>query len=410
MSPSNILIVGTGQAGGCAAATLRKEGFNGTITLVGTEIYRPYERPPLSKAVLGSSAADDRVFLHKLEAYQALGLNWLPNTRVEAIDATARIARMPGGVELAFDRCLIATGGQVRLMPSLPPGMPNDYHLRNLDVALRLRDRIRPGGTATVIGGGFLGLEFASTASEKSMKITVCEAGEQILGRAVPKMFGDWLCSRYEQAGVRIIRGTHVRSVNSNAAQVAVELDGGDVLVSDFVLIAIGQIPNIDLAQDAKLVIDNGIAVDAHCETSAPGIFAAGDCASHFNPFIGKRVRLESWQNAQEQGIVAAKAMLGIPAVYDVVPWFWSDQLELNIQMLGIPDPAYHYVTRGSMQDAKFSIYGFDGKILRYALVVNSGGDIRPLRNLMELRRAIDCDALTDITWSIRDLVKAATN
>lgn len=410
MPPSNILIVGAGQAGGCAAAALRREGFEGVITLVGAESHRPYERPPLSKAVLGSDSADDSIFLHKAEFHAGLDLNWLPSVHVEEIDAAARIARTAQGRQMAFDKCLIATGGRARPLPGIEPGAPNVFYLRHLDDARSLRARLVAGGKVTVIGGGFLGLEFAGTAREKGMDVTVVEAGEQILGRAVPGMFGDWLCKRFEQAGVRVVRGAQVRSVGSARSGATVELGNGEVLRSDFVLVAIGQLPNVELAQRAGIAIDNGIAVDGRCETSLAGIFSAGDCTSHFSPFLGKRVRLESWQNAQEQAVVAARAMLDMPAEYNVVPWFWSDQLGLNIQMLGVPDPGYSYAVRGSLSDPKFSIFGFDGTGLRYALAVNSGGDIRPLRNLLESKAGIDSAVLTDTTRSIREIVKAATS
>lgn len=408
MSSSSILIVGAGQAGGCAAAALRREGYAGRITLAGAEPYRPYERPPLSKTVLDDPLAEERAFLHKPDFHTESGIDWRPSMHVEAIDPAARVATTSDGARLEFDKCLIATGGRPRPMPGIPSDAPNVCYLRELDDARRLRERIVPGGRVTIIGGGFLGLEFAGVASEKGMAVTVCEADERLLGRAVPPLFGDWLRGRYEQAGVRVLCGARVRSVVATDAGTTVALADGQSLESDFLLVAIGQVPNIALAQQAGIEINNGIAVNERCETSAAGIFSAGDCASHFSRFLGKRVRLESWQNAQEQALVAARAMLDMPAEYDVIPWFWSDQLGLNIQMLGVPDSAYRYAVRGDMSEGKFSLYGFDGESLRYALAVNSGGDIRPLRNLLEAGAAIDGGTLTDTARTVREIVKAA--
>jgi 3-phenylpropionate/trans-cinnamate dioxygenase ferredoxin reductase subunit len=408
LTSSDILIIGAGQAGGCAAAALRQNGFGGTITLVGHEVHRPYERPPLSKALLDGDQADDSIFLHKLDMYSSLDLQWMSGTAVTEINTAAGMAGTSNGAQLRFDRCLIATGGRPRLLPGLAADAPNVHYLRGLDDAIRLRQCLSPDARVTVLGGGFLGLEFASTARKKGMAVTVCEAGERLLSRAAPAAFADWLRMRFEDVGVQILCGVRTRTIKSTNSGVTVELESGEVLESDLLLVAIGQEPNIELAQRAGLKIDNGIAVDSHCETSAPGIFSAGDCASHFNRFLGRRVRLESWQNAQEQAATAAKAMLGMPTAYDLVPWFWSDQLGMNIQMLGVPDPAYRYIQRGDMATCKFSIYGFNDDGLRYALAVNSGGEIRPLRNLMEADKTVDGDLLIDSSRSIRDIVKAA--
>jgi 3-phenylpropionate/trans-cinnamate dioxygenase ferredoxin reductase subunit len=282
------------------------------------------------------------------------------------------------------------------------------YYLRGLDDARALRGRLKAGATVVVVGGGFLGLEFAGAARACGLAVTVLESADEILGRSAPALLGSWLRGRHEQAGIRIVRNARVRAVAPDPAQVAVTLDDGQVLCADFLLVSIGQLPNIALAERAGLRIDNGIAVDARCETSAPGVFAAGDCASHLNRFLNARVRLESWQNAQEQAAVAARAMLGQPAEYDVVPWFWSDQLGMNIQMVGLPGNDYRYVVRGDPGSARFAILGFDQNVVRYALTVNSGGDMRPLRDLVTARTEIDSSTLTDTTRSLRDIARAA--
>ncbi|MDB5757733.1 MAG: Ferredoxin reductase [Burkholderia sp.] len=407
-TPASILIIGAGQAGGCAAAALRREGYEGRITLAGVEPHRPYERPPLSKAVLHDASAEETLFLHKPDFHDGLEMEWLPGADVQSLDVAARLARTASGDALTFDRCLIATGGRARLLPGVPPEAPNVHYLRGLDDARRLRKRLLPGASVIVIGGGFLGLEFAGMARSKGVAVTVCEAGPQLLGRAAPPLVGAWLQARHEEAGVHVLCGAAVSSVTARADGVSVALADGVRLDADFLLVSVGQLPNIELAQQAGLAIDNGIAVDTRCETSVPGIFAAGDCASHVSRFLQRRVRLESWQNAQEQAQVAALAMLDLPAAYDVVPWFWSDQLGMNIQMLGMPDPALAYLTRGQPSDTKFSVYGFDGQQLRYALVVNSGAEMTPLRKLMTAGASVDANCLADLARPVRDTVKAA--
>jgi 3-phenylpropionate/trans-cinnamate dioxygenase ferredoxin reductase subunit len=406
--PESILIIGAGQAGGCAAAALRREGYGGRITLAGAELHRPYERPPLSKAVLHDASAEETLFLHKPDFHDGLEMEWLPGADVQSLDVAARLARTASGGALAFDRCLIATGGRARLLPGLPPDAPNVHYLRGLDDARRLRERLLPDASVIVIGGGFLGLEFAGMARSKGMAVTVCEAGPHLLGRAAPPLVGAWLQRKHEEAGTTVLCGAAVSAVETGADRVSVALAGGEMLEADFLLVSIGQLPNVELAERAGLAIDNGIAVDARCETSAPGIFAAGDCASHLSRFLRRRIRLESWQNAQEQAQVAARAMLDLPAAYDVVPWFWSDQLGMNIQMLGLPDATLAYRVRGQPSDAKFSVYGFDGQQLRYALAVNSGAEMTPLRRLMTAGASIDADRLADPARPVRDTVKAA--
>lgn len=406
--PESILIIGAGQAGGCAAAALRREGYEGRITLAGIEPHRPYERPPLSKAVLHDAGAEETLFLHKPDFHDSLKMDWRPGAEVRSLDVAARCARTASGETLAFDRCLLATGGRARLLPGLPPDAPNVHYLRGLDDARRLRRRLQPGASVIVIGGGFLGLEFAGMARGQGVAVTVCEAGPQLLGRAAPPQVGAWLQRCHEEAGTRVLCNAMTRSVAPGADGVTVALDSGEILHADFLLASVGQLPNVELAQKAGLAVDNGIVVDARCETSAPGIFAAGDCASHRSRFLQRHVRLESWQNAQEQAQVAARGMLDLPGSYDVLPWFWSDQLEMNIQMLGMPDAGLDYRMRGRESDRKFSVYGFADDRLRYVLAVNSGAEMTPLRRLIAAGAVVDANRLTDADLPVRETVKLA--
>jgi 3-phenylpropionate/trans-cinnamate dioxygenase ferredoxin reductase subunit len=409
MQPPTILIVGAGQAGGCAAAALRKEGYEGRIVLVGAEEHPPYERPPLSKGILDGSQPDNSVFLHPPGFYPEADIEWLPNSHIESIHTNTRTATMSDGKTIVFDQCLIATGGRPREFAGVDKCMPHVHYLRNLADVVNLRAKITPAASFVVIGGGFLGLEFASTAHAQGVKVTVLEAGERIMGRAVPQLFAEWLTDRYAKTGIEIICNAKIQSIDYGHGGGQVILQNGQTIESDFCLIAIGQLPNVELAEAAGLDVDNGIVVDARGETSVAGIFAAGDCASHFNDFLGRMVRLESWQNAQEQGIVTARAMAGAEAHYNIIPWFWSDQLGFNIQMLGSPDPHLRYAVRGDMTADQFVILGFDDQTLRYALAVNKGGDIRPLRTLLETHLTIAGETLLDTSRSLREIVKAAT-
>lgn len=408
MDAQKILIIGAGQAGGSAAAALRKKGFSGSIVLAGDEAHRPYERPPLSKDVLTGTAAEDKVFLQDEAAYDALALQWRPGVTVRVLDVDARLAVTTDNEELPYDCCLLATGGRARRFPGVAQDAPNILYLRSLDDARMLRARLASGRRVAIVGGGFLGLEFATAALQQGLDVTVFEAADCLLGRVAPRIFGDWLRARYEELGVNVRAGSKIAAITPDEKGVIVGLEDGEAKHFDFLVVSIGQMPNVELAKDAGLKVDNGIVVDARCETSAPGVYAAGDCAAQFNPFCGAVMRFESWQNAQQQALVAAAAMLGDAFEPALVPWFWSDQIGRNIQMLGIPSPDYHYVTRGELSAEQCSVYGFDGDMLRYVIAVNGGKEMPPLRKLLASGACVDMDVLTDPAISIKKTVKAA--
>jgi 3-phenylpropionate/trans-cinnamate dioxygenase ferredoxin reductase subunit len=403
-----MLIIGAGQAGGRAASALRKKGYEGRITLVGEEPHRPYERPPLSKAVLMGQAPEDTVFLQKNDDYQALDLDWRPGCKVRCLDPRAQRVVLNNGEGLHYARCLLATGGRVRELPGVARGTPNVYYLRSLDDACELRDQMRPDRKVAVLGGGFLGLEFASAALDRGMDVTVLEAAPQLLARVAPEPFGRWLGTRYEEAGARVLTDTKIEAVESTSDGVSIHLGEGEPEHFEFLLVSIGQIPNVELARQAGIEVDNGIVVDVCCETSAAGVFAAGDCAAQFNAFLGKVTRFESWQNAQEQASLVAAAMLDQPVDSQVIPWFWSDQLQRNIQMLGTPSPDYEYRTRGQPDRNRCSVYGFEGNTLKYAIAVSGGKEIPPLRKLLASGAEVDSEQLTNPAIPVKKTVKAA--
>jgi 3-phenylpropionate/trans-cinnamate dioxygenase ferredoxin reductase subunit len=397
------LIVGAGQAGGRAAETLRAQGYTGHVVLVGDESWRPYERPPLSKDVLLS--ADDancyQGWLHNADFYEMPNLERVHDA-VERLDTENRIAHLKSGRTIPYAKCLLTTGGRCRPMASLPAS-PKVVSLRTLDDAMRLRQLLAGAESVAVIGGGFLGLEFAASAVARGVRATVYESAPRLLARALPEAFSERLLAKHRAMGVEILLGAGQTRVTQSGQQV--EIDGaGGRRVYDFCVVAVGQLPNEELASASGIEVRNGIVVDEYCRTSAPGVYAAGDCANFPLGLERRATRLESWQNAQDQASVAARNMLGEALPYQPLPWFWTDQHDWNIQMLGLYDGSVEqWVERPAAPDKTLMI-GLKGGVIVYALALNQGGELRALKRFVEQRLAVDPEALADMGVKLRKL------
>jgi 3-phenylpropionate/trans-cinnamate dioxygenase ferredoxin reductase subunit len=403
-----ILIVGAGQAGGRAAETLRAQGFDGSIVLAGDEQHRPYERPALSKTVL--TAIDDNdcfnAWLHSSDFYETSNIDWIADS-VELLDVAHRTATFRSGRSIGFDKCLITAGGRARRLPGTPDSR-HVFTLRTLQDAMRVRERMAGARSVAVIGGGFLGLEFAASARARGIDVTVVEAAEQLLGRALPREFSERLRAKHEQNGVGFMLGATLISSTEEACGVNLTFEGATSERVDFVVVAIGQEPNEALARASGLETGNGIRVDVHCQTSVAGFYAAGDCANFPFGAPGRRLRLESWQNAQDQAIVAARNMLGESVEYRPSPWFWTDQYDWNVQMLGMLDgPVDQWIERRTSID-KTLLMGLRDNAIVYALAVNSGGELRAIRRLVEQAAQVDPEALADPNVKLRHLERQA--
>jgi 3-phenylpropionate/trans-cinnamate dioxygenase ferredoxin reductase subunit len=385
------VVVGAGQAGAWVARTLRAEGFAGRVVLIGREAHQPYERPPLSKAVLSGAATPDSAVL--LTAAQAEGLAiecWL-STEVAALDRAGRRVICADGRALRYDRLFLTTGGRARTLPAWEAAThPRIHLLRTLDDAAGLRAALTDGATADasrtllVLGGGWIGLEVAATARRLGVAVTVVEAAPRLCARALPPVASDYLRHLHESHGVTIRLGCAVAALDGTAAGVAMALADGTVLVADHAVIGIGMRPDTGLAAAAGLAVADGIAVDAAGRTSDPLIYAAGDAASHPSAFAGTSLRLESWANAQNQAIVAAKAALGHDVRYAEVPWFWSDQYDVNLQILGLPERGVRAVARGAPQagSGAWLMLGADGRAAG-VIAVNAPRDLRGVRRMI---------------------------
>lgn len=408
-----ILIVGAGQAGAMAAATLRGLGYGGRLVMAGGERHAPYERPPLSKSVLADVGQDGKIGVHPASFYADQDIELRLGASVTSLDAARHVAHLADGSAIGYDACLLATGGNARVLPALPPGTPHVHYLRSLDDAARLRDAMPRAGELVVIGGGFLGLETASTAAAMGLKVTLVEHAHRLLARALPAELSTWLADRVQAQGVTLRLGCGIVHCDVQGGAVRMQLDDGASLRAPLVVIAIGLTPEVTLAAGAGLALhpqNGGIQVDARCRTSAESVYAAGDCCSQYQPLFGTEVRLESWQSANEQARIAAASMMAVDAEPAALPWFWTDQFDCNVQMLGAAHPELRYAWRGSAahDDAapKFMLLGTRQGRLSHAIAVNAGGDLRQLRALVGRDISSHLARLCDDRLPLRQVVR----
>lgn len=359
-----MVIIGAGECGGRAALALRDLGYDGPVTLVGDEPHLPYERPPLSKEAMASDAPEIKAIVSD-DLLAEKSIRHLPSLRAVAIERAAHEVRLSDGSSLSYDKLLLATGSTPRKLPM--PGLgPRCVYLRTFADALAIRAHLRPGNHIAVIGGGFIGLELAASARKLGASVTVIEAQPRILMRGVPAEIAGVIHDAHVAEGVDILCGAGIAAIDDNGKEVRLTLAGGPEITADLAIIGIGAVPLTSLAAEAGLAIDNGISVDAGLRSSDPDIFAAGDCCSFpLAVYGGRRVRLEAWRNAQEQGALAARNMLGAGEAHTDVPWFWSDQYGLSLQIAGLADEGRTMVRR-DLGESAFILFHLaeDGRLV----------------------------------------------
>ncbi|HEY8244716.1 MAG TPA: FAD-dependent oxidoreductase, partial [Casimicrobiaceae bacterium] len=375
-----IVVVGAGQAGGWAAKTLRDAGFAGRITLIGDESHPPYERPPLSKGVLSGARAPETTHLFKGGAFETLGLDWRHGVRVTRIDRERRRAELNTGEPVTYDRLILCTGGRARALDVPGTGDAGVRTLRSIDDSLAMHAAMGGARALLVIGGGWIGLEVAATARKRGLDVRVVETAPRLASRVLPPALSDALRRLHETNGTIVETGRSVKRFDRTpGGRVAATLDDGRVVETDLVVAGIGLVPNDELARNAGLACTPaGVVVDAQCRTSDEAIFAAGDLAVTPNHLARASIRLESWQNAQDQGIAAAKAALGQDVRYDPLPRFWSDQYDASVHMLGWIEPAQALVMRGDPATLKFTAFALEDGRVRGFCAFNAARDIRP--------------------------------
>lgn len=355
-----MVVVGAGECGVRAAFALRESGYEGPIHLVGDELHIPYERPPLSKA----GGAPSLRLIREEAAFREQAIRHVSGNAVAAIDRGAREAVLADGDRLPYDRLLVATGARARSLP-MAAGLSRVHTLRSFDDALAIGARLRQGGHVAVVGGGFIGLEFAALARRHGVAVTVVEAAPRLLMRGVPAEIAEAVRALHEANGVELRLGAAIDSLSESEDAIRVTFDDGSAVDADAVLVGIGAEPVTELASAAGLSVENGIRVDRCLRTSDPAIYAAGDCCSFPRGENGVHVRSESWRNAQEQGALAARNMLGGEDEHDAVPWFWSDQYDHTLQIAGLATGAVRTVRR-EIGDGAYLLFHLaeDGELL----------------------------------------------
>lgn len=397
-----IVIVGAGQAAGQAAAVLRQEGYEGEILILGEEEHPPYQRPPLSKQYLSGEQDIDRVYIRPEKFYGEKQIEVRTGVRVDTLDPRGKTVTTHQGETIAWDQLLLATGSRPRVLQVPGNNLPGVHYLRTIADVDTIRREMETAKSLVIVGGGYIGLEVASVAVKAGLHVTVLETEDRILKRVTTPVMSEFYHHLHTERGVNILTETMVTGFRGDDRVTAVESDQ-QVIDADLVIIGIGIIPNVELAQAAGIEWDNGIIVDDHCRTSAADIYAAGDCTNHPNPTLGRRLRLESVPNAMEQGRVAAINMCGGDRVYDAIPWFWSDQYELKLQMVGFSSDGDTQVLRGDKAANEFALFYLkDGAVVGVE-AVNSPREFMVCKQLYG--KPVDPDRLADPEVDLKTLI-----
>lgn len=405
MTEASMVIVGGGKAGARAAVAFRENAWKGPVTLISDEALAPYDRPPLSKAAIMDEAEPQPTYLLDEGMMASLEVNFLRGSAATAIDRDAKTVTLADGKKIPYDRLLIATGAEPRRLSQA--GSERALLLRDLADSAEIRREFIVGKNVAIIGGGFIGLELAASAAKRGCRVTVIEAQPRVLMRGVPPDIATRIAERHAAAGVSILTSAGIAQIGPDRILLA---DGREV-PADIVIAGIGAAPRIKLAEQAGLALDNGIACNTYLQTSDPHIFAVGDCCSFPHPVFGnERLRLEAWRNASDQAIVAVENILGGQRSYEAVPWFWTDQYELNLQIAGLPHRGVSIIQRVPKEGALILCHLDAEGHLVGASGIGQGNsiarDIRLLEMLIGKRAAPDTALLSDPAFPLKSLLK----
>lgn len=400
-----VVIIGAGHAAGQLAASLRMEGYGDKIQIVGDEPYPPYQRPPLSKQLLSGEMALEEVYLKPDSFYAENDVELILGRSVTGIDRAAKSVSLDNGDVLSYDKLALTTGTRVRKLDMPGSDFAGIHYVRAIDDTLALKDQFSPDGRMVVVGGGYIGLEVAAAATKQGMQVTVLEMADRVMNRVVAPEVSAFYETLHRGKGVEILTGVGVSGFEGDNGSVSGVICGDDVIAADLVVVGVGVIPNVELAEAAGLACDNGIVVNDCAQTDDPDIVSAGDCTNHPNGIFGINIRLESVQNAVDQAKAAAKSICGKPETYSAVPWFWSDQYDVKLQIVGLSQGYTQAVVRGNPDDGAFAVFYLkDGRLIAVD-AINSPREYMMGRKLVTEHARPDPERIADPEVPVKELV-----
>ena len=399
-----IVIVGAGHAAGQVVASLRQKKHGGQIVLIGDEEHYPYQRPPLSKKFLAGELAAERLYVKPPAFYDDPDIDVRLSTRVTAIDTSNKSVSDSSGQVTEYDILVIATGARVRKLDLPGSDLPGVHYLRNIQDVIAMQSRMQKRARLVIIGGGYIGLEVAAVAAGVGLQVSVVEMAERVMSRVVSEQVSNFYQEEHRQHGVDLRLATGLKGFSGGESIEQVDLSDGSAINADLVLIGVGVVPNVELAESAGIRVDNGIRVDDHCRTNVEDVYAVGDCTNHPNNLLGRQLRLESVHNALEQAKTAASNICGDDLEYAQVPWFWSDQFDLKLQIAGISDGYDRTVMRGDPADRSFScLYLKDGRLIAIDSI-NAPRDFMQSKALIGNHAVISPDMLANVDIALKDM------
>ena len=402
---SDLLIIGAGQSSGQCAATLRNGGFSGSIRIIGEEAYPPYQRPPLSKDFLADKVEIERVLTKPEKFYKENEIDLLLSSKVESINRKEKSVVTSDGTTHKYENLVIATGSRVRKLKVEGSELSNIHYLRGIDDSINIKNLIKNKSNLVIVGAGYIGLEVAAVAIKYGLSVSIIEMAERVMNRTVDPLISEYYEKLHKKHGVKIHLNTPLESFGGSESVSKVNCPNLS-LKTDFVVVGAGILPNQEIALEAGLKCDNGIWVDEYCQTEDPNIFACGDCTNHPNKLLNKRLRLESVHNALEQGKTVASTLLGKKVIYNQAPWFWSDQYDHKLQIVGISGNHEKVIKRSTEKEESFLLFYLKENELIAVDAVNNPKDFMICKKLVANKIKISSDTLFDSSIQLSELLK----